>query len=354
MRYFTPGPTQLHPRIPELISEALQREIGSISHRSKEFERIYLRATNGLRVLLELPDTHQIFFLASANEGWERSIQSCAQTHTFHLVQGVFAERYLGISKELGKLPQSFTVPAGEQVDLSMLNVPNESELICMVQNETSTGVAIPGAAIAALKRRYPDKLIALDVVSSAPIAPLPWSEVDCAFFSVQKCFGLPAGLAVMVVSAAARAKAHALQTQGVSVGSYHSLPALEYFGQRNQTPETPNVLGIFLLGGVVEDFIKVGLPSLRQEILHRADKLYTFFEKRDGFNPFVRTPEARSSTVLTIEVVGGSAPVIKRLQEKGYEVGAGYGVFKDSQIRIGNFPLHTQSEFEGLLRAFD
>jgi phosphoserine aminotransferase len=129
MRYFTPGPTQLHPLIPGLIAEALQREIASISHRSKEFEAIYERATTGLRTLLELPDTHQIFFLASANEGWERSIQSCARMHTFHLVQGVFAERYSGISKELGKVPHLHKVPAGEVVNLTEIAVPQESEL---------------------------------------------------------------------------------------------------------------------------------------------------------------------------------------------------------------------------------
>lgn len=353
MRYFTPGPTQLAPSVPRLIEAAIAQDICSISHRSKAFEAIYARATEAIRALLTLPSSHQIFFLASATEAWERIIQNCSRTNTFHLVNGVFAERFFTIAQELGRATAVHRVAAGEAVDLATLVVPEDSELICLTHNETSTGVALSAIAIAELGKRYPEKLIAVDIVSSAPIVELEWSAVDCGFFSVQKCFGLPAGLGVLIVSARALARAKTLQAQQLSIGSYHSFPALEAMAKKHQTPETPNVLGIYLLAGVAEELLKVGIGAIRREIRARAEMLYQFFETRSGFTPFVRAPQARSSTVLTIEVVGGSASLLKTLATKGFEVGAGYGNFKDSQIRVANFPLHTAEQVAALCAAF-
>jgi phosphoserine aminotransferase len=352
MRYFTPGPTQLAPIVPALLQEALAKDICAISHRSKEFEAIFRRATEGIQTLLSLPSTHQIFFLASATEGWERIIQNCSREHTFHVVNGVFAERFYTIAQELGRNAKAHTVPAGAAVDLTSIAVPEESELICLTHNETSTGVAIPESAISAFAKRYPDKLIAVDIVSSAPIVELAWQEIDCGFFSAQKCFGLPAGLGVLIVSDRAVARAKALQAQNLSIGSYHSFPTLEAMAKKYQTPETPNVLGIYLLAGVVEEFLKTGITSLRKEIHDRSTMLYRFFETRAGLSPFVKDAAARSLTVLTVEVAGGSAPILKALAMKGFEVGAGYGVFKDAQVRVANFPLHTPEQVAELCAA--
>lgn len=352
MRYFTPGPTQLAPIVPALLQEALAKDICSISHRSKAFEGIYVRATEAIRALLALPSSHQIFFLASATEAWERIIQNCSREHTFHVVNGVFAERFYTIAQELGRNAKAHTVPAGAAVDLTSIAVPEESELICLTHNETSTGVAIPESAISAFAKRYPDKLIAVDIVSSAPIVELAWQEIDCGFFSAQKCFGLPAGLGVLIVSDRAVARAKALQAQNLSIGSYHSLPTLEAMAKKYQTPETPNVLGIYLLAGVAEEFLKTGIGVIRTEIRQRAQQLYQFFESRPGMTLFVKEPKARSSTVLTIEVTGGSAPLLKALAAKGFEVGAGYGSFRDAQIRVANFPLHTPEQVAALCAA--
>ena len=79
--------------------------------------------------------------------------------------------------------------------------VPPDAEVICVTQNETSTACMVPEQSLVNLARRYPEKLMAVDVVSSCPDARVDYSLVDCAFFSVQKCFGLPAGLGVLMVS---------------------------------------------------------------------------------------------------------------------------------------------------------
>jgi phosphoserine aminotransferase len=48
---------------------------------------------------------------------------------------------------------------------------------------------------------KIPDALIAVDATSSMAGVELDWQSADIWFASVQKCFGLPAGMAVMVCS---------------------------------------------------------------------------------------------------------------------------------------------------------
>ncbi len=352
MRFFTPGPTHLSPEVKPLLERALLENIGSISHRSKEFEKIFSRMTDGLRTLLGIPATHQIFVLGSATEAWERIIENCSREHTLHVVNGAFSERFYSIALELKRKAVKFEVPAGQGADLETLAVPDDAEVICLTHNETATGVSIPESSVSALKGRYPGKLLAIDVVSSAPIVDLKWEDIDCGFFSVQKCFGLPAGLGVLIVSEAALAKSDELLKEGRSVGSYHSFQSLLSFARKNQTPETPNVLAIYLLAGMVESFNDRGIGKVRAQIRARAEKLYSFFSQREGYSLFVQDPRHRSVTVATVEVAGGAKPLLDRLANAGFEVGSGYGKFKDSQIRIANFPMHSDEDIESLLRA--
>ena len=67
------------------------------------------------------------------------------------------------------------------------------------------------------------EKLVALDCVSALPYADIPVDKVDAVYFSVQKGFGMPAGLGVLILSPAAVAKAATIEEAGISTGSYHS-----------------------------------------------------------------------------------------------------------------------------------
>ena len=56
-------------------------------------------------------------------------------------------------------------------------------------------------ADIHKLKRSNQKRLMAVDMVSSAPIPEIDLDLIDTAFFSVQKAFGLPAGLGVWIAN---------------------------------------------------------------------------------------------------------------------------------------------------------
>lgn len=349
--FFTPGPSQLYPTVKKHLLQALREDIPSISHRGQKFQGIYQGTVSGLRQLLNIPDSHRVYFLSSGTEAMERVIENCVGKHSFHFVNGSFSKRFYKSALELVKKAKKYEVPAGEGFIFNNIEIPKEAELICVTQNETSTGVQVPMSDVYALQKQYPDKLIALDIVSSAPYVDVDYKKVDLVFFSVQKGFGLPAGLAVIIVSPKAYAKAKKLEGKRSNIGSYHSFLSLEQYAIKNQTPETPNVLGIYLLGKVVRDIKRLDIKILRMETEEKARLLYIFFDKHPKNKPFVKNEKWRSQTVIVAEITGGSKPLIEKLKKKGLVVGSGYGELKERQIRIANFPAISMSAIRKLLQ---
>ncbi|MFH1853141.1 MAG: aminotransferase class V-fold PLP-dependent enzyme [Candidatus Neomarinimicrobiota bacterium] len=334
------------------MADALDRDILSISHRGEEFKSIYAETEMNLRQLLNIPDSHHVLFLSSATEAMERIIQNCVGDRSHHLVNGAFAQRFQTIARQLGKTTTTLTVPWGSGFDFDRLDVPADSELIAVTQNETSTGVALPETAIAEVRNKYPEPLLAVDIVSSVPFVELDYTRIDAAFFSVQKGFGLPAGLGVLIINGRCLEKSRRLQEQGISTGSYHCLEELVEKAGAYQNPETPNVLGIYLLGRVCRDLLKTGIATIRAETNRKADLLYRTISGNRSMAPFVAEARFRSPTVIVARTSVPSAGIIETLAKAGFKVGAGYGKYRGDQIRIANFPAHSPDQAAGLAAA--
>lgn len=349
--FFTVGPSQLYPTVPGHIKTALKENIFSLSHRSSTFTDICKNTHTALRKLLNIPSTHHIFFTSCALEGMERTIQNTVAKNSFHFVNGSFSREFWQIAVDLQKNAVRFDAPNGEDFDFTSANIPKATELICIVQNETSTGVAIPMEEIYQVKKQNPQALIAIDVVSSIPYTAIDFSQIDIVLFSVQKGFGLPAGLGVLIVNEKALAKAESIAKKNISLGSFHSFPKLLEFEQKFQTRETPNVSNIYLLGKVAEDMLSVGIEVIREETEKKAKLIYDFFEQHKKYKPYVADP-FRSQTTIVIDVNGDSEKIVKTLAKKGLVVAQGYGKRKDQHIRIANFPSLSQQQIKSLLQT--
>ena len=349
--YFTPGPSELYPTVTQHMQAAMANKIGSISHRSQQFKDIYAHAENGLRQLLQLPSNWEILFLASANEIWERAIQNCVAEESFHLVNGSFSKRFFQISEELGRKATKHEVPFGQGFQADEIEVPASAELIALVQNETSSGASLPVAEINKFRAKAgKDALIFVDAVSSMPHPQFDYNQVDSVYFSVQKCFGLPAGLGVWLLNERCIAKAEALQAKGLSIGSYHSIPSLLSKAKAHQNPETPNVLNIYLLGHVAEEMNKKGVETIREETETKARLIYDFLAASQNFDIAVQEPNHRSATTIIANTKVPASEIIKKLAPFDMVIGSGYGNYKESQIRIANFPTHSISQVQALV----
>lgn len=339
--FFTPGPTHLYPDVNDYIEQALAENICSINHRSKEFMDIYKSTVDSLKSLLNIPAGYHVFFLSSATECMDRMIQNTVEERSFHFVNGAFADRFYKTAIELNKKAEKIEVPYGEGFDFDKVEIKNNPELICITQNETSTGVAVDTENVYILKQLYPEALIAVDIVTSAPYVNLDFNKIDAAFFSVQKGFGLPAGLGVLLVNDKCLDKARAMKNKNLSIGSYHNFMSLYDNAVKYQTTETPNVLGIYLLGKVCDCLNNYGIDKVRKETEEKANLLYNFFDGHNSYKPYVKNKSDRSKTIIEVDVGDKQKEFKKALAEIGIIVGSGYGKLKETHIRIANFPMH-------------
>jgi phosphoserine aminotransferase len=117
------------------------------------------------------------------------------------------------------------------------------------------------------------------------------------------------------------------------------------------ETPETPNVMAIYVLGKVAEDMNKLGVENIRKDTDKKANMLYDFAKKSDQFDIFVENESHRSATVVVLNCKELAGKVIDRLKEQtGMVLGAGYGKMKETQIRIANFPAVDVNHVETLI----
>jgi phosphoserine aminotransferase len=350
---FTPGPSQLYFTVEDHMKQAFRDGIPSLSHRSKKFESIYAEAAGGLRQLLNLPSDYHIYFTGSATEIWERTVQNLVEETSFHLVNGSFSKRFFEISTQLGKNAKKHEVAAGEGFSPT-LELPASPELIAVTHNETSTGVSLPLDFIYSFKNKHPDALLVVDAVSSLPYPDFDYSKLDSVFFSVQKGFGLPAGLGVWMVNDRCLAKAEQLIAKGRTIGSYHNLPTLHSHALKNQTPETPNVLGIYLLGKVVADMLRHGVHKIRKDTEYKSFLLYNTLKKHSRLKAFIKDERFQSRTVMVVDSGDLTEKITKDLLEKGMQAGDGYGSAKKHQLRFANFPTHAKEHFELLVDTLE
>lgn len=351
---FSPGPSQLYFTVEDHTKNAFKLGVPSMSHRSPAFEAIYQHTQEHLRQLLSIPQTHHIFFTSSATEIWERLIQNLVIEKSAHFVNGAFSEKFYKAAKQLKKQAQEIRVQDGTGFNKA---TKLDAELIAVTHNETSTGVTLPTDFIYSLKEQNPEAFVCVDAVSSLPYADFDYSKVDSVYFSVQKGFGLPPGLGVWIVNEACIERAESLKAKGLSIGTHHTLPFYLKNGLKNQTPETPNSVAIYVLGKAAEDMVRRGIHVIRKETEYKAVILYQELMQHNSLSPFVAEKIYQSPTVIIANSGEQTEKLSQYLMEKGMQAGEGYGVHGGAQLRFANFPAHSKEQFELLvdyIKAFN
>ncbi|MEQ9403700.1 MAG: aminotransferase class V-fold PLP-dependent enzyme [Cyclobacteriaceae bacterium] len=343
--YFTPGPSQLFYTFQEHFKKAIQDDIPSISHRSREFIKIVAHTKHCLKELLEIPDGYDIYFINSANEAWDRIIQNLVLNSSHHFVNGAFSNKFYEFALMYGMPSTVHQVQDG--TGFTDFSIPEEAELIGITKNETSVGYTFAEDEIAQIRENYPSKIIALDIVSATPSVPIDLNNVDTAYFSVQKAFGLPPGLGVWICNDKCLEKA-SLKSEKVSIGSYRSLQNLKKFSDKDQTPETPNSLFIYLLGKIAGDMLSAGKKRIINDTKYKSAILYQAIEEHPSLTPFVEDARYRSKTTIVAKGKNTSG-IIKAFKSKGMILGDGYGSYKEEHLRIANFPVHSKESMEML-----
>lgn len=339
---FYPGPSRIYPSVKRYLQDACRNNVVSINHRSDEFTAISRHTTYLLKEKLNIPHDYSIYFVSSATECWEIIAQSLIAKESIHLYNGAFGKKWHDYTSRLK--PTALALPFDVQEKVKAREFKT-GDLICLTQNETSNGTQVSQKIIRKIRELNPAHLLAIDATSSMGGIALDFTSADIWFASVQKCFGLPAGLGLLICSPRAIDRAAQLNNRQY----YNSLLFLEEMMQNYQTPYTPNVLAIYLLMRVME--AAKPIQKIHKTIQGRYKKWEAFFDtKSEQLNFLARDKTIRSHTVLTIEA---TPEHIKKVKEKarhaGFLLGEGYGDLKNNTFRIANFPALKRSEIARL-----
>lgn len=338
MLHFYPGPSKLHAHVAQHTHDAVASGLLSMNHRSEAFMQFYKETANKTYQNLKVPESYAVLFTSSATEWWQVLSQSFVDSTFQHVYNGSFGEKW----KEVSEYNQNKVVdlPFDLQRSIDLSFVPHtENDLLCLTQVETSTGYEIKAETLQYIRTQWKG-LIAIDATSAMGGIETDFSLADIWFASVQKCFGLPSGLAVGFVSE--RVKEYISEP----IKHYNNISEQLSQLKKFQTTHTPNILGMYLFNRRLEDFQEGS--TIYNEVKNHALHWKLFF----GTNTYNYAPlipeEFQSNTVFTI-AYPNVASLMSKAAHEGLILGNGYGEFKSSTFRIANFPAHSLEEIKKL-----
>lgn len=340
---FYPGPSRVYSYVTEFIYDAYKDGILSVNHRSPEFMKLMEDTKKTLRSGLKIPEDYEIMFVSSATECWEIIAQSLTKKKSQHFYNGAFGEKWANFAELAGK--EVVKVEYGINEPLPTEKLDDSAELICLTQNETSNGSRVPQEVITRINSLKSDhQLIAVDATSSMAGVYLDFTLADIWFASVQKCFGLPSGLAVLICSPYAIEKAEKLK----ETNHYNSFLRILENHRNNQTHYTPNTLDIYLLHRTGQ--ISKGIEYIDEKIRKRYENWTSIIDQFDSFDWLISEEDLRSRTVFTLKC--NDPELVKtKAREVSIVLGNGYGTWKDKTFRIANFPAIKGKEIDKLVK---
>lgn len=345
IRYsFQPGPAQLFPEVKNAVKEAISLGLLSRYHRDAVWRALFAEAQRAVAKHIGLPSEWLVLFVSSATEAWQVITDAFGGLRSLHIIQGEFGRRWFRLhSYAAGSTAQAAEISADvpwEALPSTLREAYGSPDLLCVVHVETSVGAWLPD--LRTLRQAFPQSLIVVDATSSMGGLSLPWDVIDGALASVQKCLGLPPGLAVLVLSPR-------LLNEGVRQppARYNSLSYLIERAQQHEPPHTPNLLNLYLLARVLPQQPPAALHDKR--LRERAFWLIRTLEKL-GYRPLL--PAAyQAPTVLGFcwRSSAEGASIRKAAETRGLYIGWGYGSFKTEAFRIANFPALPDAAYEEL-----
>lgn len=345
-----PGPTEVSQTILQEQAHPL------IGHRSKEFSELYAGITAKLAQYFRLPSDCKPTVTTSSGTLWFDIVgRSIVKEKALVCINGAFSQRFAKTIQACGKQADFVEVEWGKAVKPSMVAEKLESgeyDTLAVCHNESSTGVRNPIREIGKLVcRDYPEVIYAIDSVSSmAGDKTLP-AEIGCdiIFASTQKCFALPPGLAVGLVSDRALERANTIPNRG----SYTDLLEIFEAEKKHQTPFTPCIPLLYALDKRMDLLLEETYDKVYER--HKAMAEYTQQWAKKHFAMFPE-PGYESITVSCVQNTQGKSvkDLNAKLAEHGYVISNGYGKLAEKTFRIGHMGEWNLPEIKKVLAVID
>ncbi|PSP86806.1 alanine--glyoxylate aminotransferase family protein [Halobacteriales archaeon QS_4_66_20] len=306
-----PGPVPVTDRVRRAMDEPM------ISHRSAEFEAIYERAQDALEYVFREStldgrvtndDGMALILNGTATMGMEAAVANLADddSEVVALVNGKFGRRFARIADRHAQCTR-VGVQWGESFDLGVVanTITDETDLVTMVHNETSTGLLNPVAGVGAIAAEHDARFIVDGVTSiGGDVFCIDDWHVDIAITDAQKALAAPPGTSAMYVTGDVESA-----IGGDDAPFYEDLDWHLRKAESNQTPFTSAVPLFRALAVAAEAIVDEGLPDR----IRRHRRQSTAF--RAGFTGMglERFPTAADATVYSNTLTAVELPEVVR-----------------------------------------
>jgi alanine-glyoxylate transaminase/serine-glyoxylate transaminase/serine-pyruvate transaminase len=335
-----PGPTN----VPERVLRAIDR--ATIDHRGPEFQRLGQEVLAGIRQVFQT-QSPVIVFPASGTGAWEAALVNTLSPGDRVLMYetGHFATLWHGMAKRLGLQPEFIPGDWRHGADAAAIEAKladdraHEIKAVCVVHNETSTGVVSRIADVrAAIDRARHPALFMVDTISSLASIEYRHDEwgVDVTVGGSQKGLMLPPGLSFNALSD----RALAATKQAKLPRSYWSWEEMIGPNKNGFFPYTPATNLLYGLREALRMLIdEEGLQNVfarhdrHAEATRRAVRAW-------GLEILCANPAEYSSSLTAILMPPGHSEIAFRktvLEHFNMSLGSGLGKITDKVFRIGH-----------------
>lgn len=350
-KLWIPGPTEVKE---EVLNQQAKYLVG---HRSNDFTLLYDSILTQLKSFFKT-EQHITVLTASGTIFMDISGRNLIRPgkKAICCVNGSFSDRMHKAIVGCGFEADRIDVEWGHAIKPEMIREMLEKkdyDILTMCHNETSTGVKANLKEISDVLKDYPETLLVVDAVSSMAGDLLLPEEMgtDLLFASSQKCFALPPGLAVGIVSQRALDRAKEVPNKGL----YTDLIGIfSYYEKKKQTPSTPNISLLYAMDYKLKELLTEGAENVAKRHKEMADYTHEWALSH-GFGLFAEEGY-RSVTVTTVanKLEKDVNELNKALGEKGLIIANGYGKLKNQTFRIGHMGDHTLDDLKELLKAIE
>jgi aspartate aminotransferase-like enzyme len=355
----TPGPVRVDPQVRQAMSAPM------FSHRSVEFESVYKRARDDLRTVFEQStldgSTTSVGGTTLILNGTATMAMEAAVAHLVDpedeivaLVNGKFGRRFARIADRYAQCRRVETDWGGSfDLDSVRATVDDDTAVVTMVHNETSTGVLNPVPAVGDIADQH-DAWFVVDTVTSLGGDEFRIDDwgIDIVVTGSQKALAAPPGLSALYL---------ANRTQEALEGGrepfYHDVNRHLEKAAANQTPYTSAVPLFRGLAVALEALSEEGLPARIRRHRRYAEAFREGFTEM-GLNLFADpgSNSAYSNTVTAVDLPSAvqdrPSDFFDALEGRGVQVAGGQGHLDGTIFRVSNMGALSSEDIVRAVRA--
>ncbi|ELZ95298.1 aminotransferase class V (serine--pyruvate aminotransferase / alanine--glyoxylate aminotransferase) [Haloferax mucosum ATCC BAA-1512] len=254
-----PGPVPVTDEVLDSMSEPM------VSHRSADFEAVYERAQDALDYIFTnstrsgastAEEGTSLVFNGTATMGMEAAVANLVGNggNVVSLVNGKFGRRFARIADRYADVTR-VEVEWGESIPLDAVEaaITDDTDVVTMVHNETSTGLLNPAEAVGEVAAAH-DATFVVDGVTSIGGDEFKIDDwnVDIAITDSQKALAAPPGVSAMYVTERVKDR-----IDGETAPFYEDLDWHLRKAEQHQTPFTSAVPLFRALAVAVEDIVE-------------------------------------------------------------------------------------------------